>query len=90
MEQVAKGEDPPGTVSDPEADVNIRLPLQDTSLYTLGMPRRVFEEELAARKASGLFGIGGFLTVQAGRPDHLQKEYDEIAGVGQTPPADVD
>ncbi|MFH9419779.1 Rieske 2Fe-2S domain-containing protein [Streptomyces sp. NPDC017529] len=89
MQQVEKGEDPPGTVRDPAANVKIQLPLMGKSLYTRGMPRDVFEEKLAARKKSGLFGIGGFLTVQAGRPDHLQKAYDEIAGVTQTPAEDA-
>ncbi|MER0240451.1 Rieske 2Fe-2S domain-containing protein [Streptomyces sp. HSW2009] len=83
MRQVAKGEDPPGTVRDPEANMNIQLPLRGKSTYTAGIPRCLFEEKLAARKESGLFGIGGFLTVQAGRPSHLEKEYDEIAGIAK-------
>ncbi|MFF4543965.1 hypothetical protein [Streptomyces sp. NPDC001435] len=67
---------------DPAADVNIQLRLVGKSLYTVGMPRDV-------RRKSGLFGIGRFLTVQAGRPDHLQKEYGEIADVARTPRADA-
>ncbi|MFI9273195.1 Rieske 2Fe-2S domain-containing protein [Kitasatospora sp. NPDC052896] len=81
IEQVAKGEDPPGTVRDPEANVAIQLPLPRKFIYTDGIPRGVFEEKLAARKASGLFGIGGFLAVQAGRPEHLQAAYEAMAGI---------
>ncbi|MEU3752905.1 Rieske 2Fe-2S domain-containing protein [Streptomyces olivoreticuli] len=84
IEQVARGEDPPGTVRDPEANVKIQLPIHSKSFYTEGMPRGVFEEKFAARKASGLFGIGGFLSVQAGRPEHLQRQYEEIAGIADT------
>ncbi|GGX88193.1 ring-hydroxylating oxygenase subunit alpha [Streptomyces hiroshimensis] len=83
MEQVARGEDPPGTVRDPEANVRIQLPIHSKSYYTEGMPRAVFEEKLAARKRSGLFGIGGFHSVQAGRPEHLQAKYEEIAGIAE-------
>ncbi|WP_245700101.1 Rieske 2Fe-2S domain-containing protein [Streptomyces roseifaciens] len=83
IQQVARGEDPPGTVRDPGANVRIQLPIHSKSYYTEGMPRAVFEEKLAARKRSGLFGIGGFHAVQAGRPEHLQARYEEIAGIAE-------
>jgi 5,5'-dehydrodivanillate O-demethylase len=85
LEQVARGEDPPGTVRDPAANVQIPLPLPRKFIYTDGVPRDVFEEKLAARRKSGLFGIGGFLTVQAGRPDHLQAMYEKAAGIADRP-----
>ncbi|MEV6211203.1 Rieske 2Fe-2S domain-containing protein [Kitasatospora sp. NPDC051914] len=90
IETVARGEDPPGTVRDPGANVRIPLPLSGKSLYTDGMPRAEFEEKLAARKRSGLFGIGGFLAVQAGRPEHLQEAYEKLAGIVEEPPGELD
>ncbi|WP_030680604.1 Rieske 2Fe-2S domain-containing protein [Streptomyces rimosus] len=87
MRKVAQGEDPPGTVRDPAANVSIQLPLLGKARYTQGVPREVFEKKLTVRKKNGLLGIGGFWTVQAGRPSHLQKEYDEIAGVVRKAPA---
>ncbi|MEW2438008.1 hypothetical protein AB0952_28320 [Streptomyces caniferus] len=49
------------------------------------MPRSVFEGKLAARKESGLFGIGGFPTVPAGRPERLRSRYDVLAGSTDAP-----
>jgi 5,5'-dehydrodivanillate O-demethylase len=81
MEAVARGEDPPGTVRDPAVNKGIPLPIRSKSFYTEGMPRARFEEKLAARRRDGLLGIGGLFSVQAGRPDELQRQYDKLAGV---------
>lgn len=81
MSRIAAGEDPPGLVRDPAVNKQIPLPVRNKSYYTHGMPRATFEAKLAARRRDGLLGIGGLLSVQAGRPDDVQRQYEELAGV---------
>jgi 5,5'-dehydrodivanillate O-demethylase oxygenase subunit len=79
-ERVARGEDPPGLVRDPAANMEIQLPIRRKERYVDGLTREAFEQEIALQKRMG-FAPGGYPSVLAGRPLHVRQAYDKILGM---------
>jgi len=74
-ERVARGEDPPGLVRDPAANVNIQLPVRRKERYVDGLPREALEQEIAVQKRLG-YAADGPPSVLAGRPRHVRRLYE--------------
>jgi 5,5'-dehydrodivanillate O-demethylase oxygenase subunit len=85
IERMAAGFDPPGVIRDQSRNNKIDLPVYKKSRYTHGLPRQLFEEELALQRTLGSradrVGPSSLRSNQAGRPDHILAMYLAAAGL---------